>query len=276
MRNLINLIWKYHFVLLFIVLELVSLSIFLSFNSFQGANFLGFTNEVSGSVHESFSDLSSYLSLKETNEQLAEENARLRKQLKSSYHSLLSNRVYFGDTLYEQQYEFISGKIVNSTTNKRNNYILINKGKRHGIKPDMGVISGDGVVGVVKTVSKNYSLISSVLHSKISVSAQIRSSEHFGLIAWDGKDASRVLLTDIPSHVNVAPGALIETRGSSTYFPAGITIGSVEQVEESDDPAFHEITVKLDHDFSKAGFVYVVKNQMKQEQREIEKQAEVE
>jgi rod shape-determining protein MreC len=276
MRNLISLLWKYHFALLFLFLEILSLSLFLSFNSFQGANFLGFTNEASGRVNESFSNFSSYLSLKETNQELSEENARLREQLKSSYHSLLANRVYFGDTLYEQQYEFISSKIVNSTTNKRNNFVLINKGKRHGIDPDMGIISSKGVLGIVKTVSNNYSLVSSMLHSKIQVSAQLKGSSHFGIVNWPGGDAKTAILYDIPSHVKIKEGNVVETRGSSTYFPKGIEIGKVIEILESDDPAFHEISIKLSHDFSRSGFVYVVKNQLKEEQLEIENSIAIE
>ncbi len=276
MRNLSNLIWRYHFSLLFLFLEIISLSVFLSFNSFQGSNFLGFTNEVSGGVHESFTNLSEYLSLKETNKDLAEENARLRKKLKTSFYSLLSNRVYFGDTLYEQQYEFISAKIVNSTTNKRNNFVLINKGSRHGIREDMGVISGNGVVGVVKNVSSNYSLISSMLHSKIQVSAQLSSTDHFGVVLWPGGEADMAKLTDIPAHVKVKKGALVETRGSSTYFPPDILIGRVISVNKGDDPAFHDIDILLSHDFKKAGFVYVVENRLKEEQLKIQKEAEIE
>lgn len=272
MRNLINLLWKYHFGLLFLFLEILSLGIFLSFNSFQGTNFLGFTNELSGTLHQNYNSLSAYFSLKEINRDLAAENAELREKLKSSYHSLLSNRVYFGDTLYEQQYEFISAKIINSSTNKRSNYILVNKGARHGIEPDMGVISGRGVVGVVKSVSRNYSLISSVLHSRIKISAQLASSKHFGLVTWSGQSPQLAELNDIPKHVNIKKGEKVETRGSSTYFPPGISIGSVLGLKETQDPAFHEIQIQLSHDFTRSAFVYIVKNQLKEEQLNIENQ----
>ncbi len=270
MRNVLALLWRNNFTIAFLLLQFVSITLLVRFNSFQNSSFLSASNEISGRLFESFTNFTGYLSLGDVNRELAEENAKLKSKTSDAFYSLNPNVTYFNDEAYLKQYEFVTAYVINNSVNKRNNYLLINRGAEHKLRPEMGVIAPNGTVGIIRSVSKNYSLVQSLLHSGTTVSALHNASGYFGLVTWEGGKPDFAQLSDIPSHVDVTIGDTISCRGSSTYFPRTNPIGTVIEVEASGDQGFHEIKIQLNCDMRSISYVYVVRNILKMEQLQLE------
>jgi rod shape-determining protein MreC len=217
-----------------------------------------------------------YFYLKNVNEQLANENAELRSRLLESYAIIYNDLNTVKDTSLRQKYTFTSAKVVNNSTNRRNNYLTLAKGSKQGITKDMAVITNTGIVGQVKEVSENFCTVMSMLHSKTIVSAKIKKDGSYGPLTWDGEDFEYATLSDIPTHVRLKKGDTITTSAYSLTFPENIKIGTVDSWERKSGSNFFTVKVKLLTDFKKLSHVYIVNNLMKEEQMELEKKSETE
>jgi len=274
MKNLINFLSNYYAVFLFLLLELIGMSLVVSNNTYHNIRFLNWTANVSGGLYDFTNNFTEYLSLKEANIQLAEENAALKQFLPESYFSSASGFLPFSDTTLEKQYEYMAAKVIYSTINKRNNYAIINKGSANGIEPEMGVIFNDQAVGVITEVSKHYATVMPILHGQTRVSAQLQKQLFFGLITWDGDDPAMAQLSDIPSHVTINQGDTILTRQASGIFPEGILVGNILSWEEDPSTGFYDIQVQLACDFRKLHQVQVVRNAFQEELIELQEEEE--
>lgn len=271
MRSLFLFIWKYYFFFLFFLLEALSVYFLVRTNSFHRTSFVSSANNISGSVLQSYSDINEYFHLREANEQLAKENAMFHSMELPSFIRSYGDTYSFNDSVYKQQYEYISAKVVNNSTNRRSNYLTLNKGSKQGIKQDMAVISSTGVIGIVKDVSDNFSSVMSLLHKDTKVSSKIKKDGSFGPLSWMGEDYRYAVLTDIPTHVRLVKGDTIITSAYSATFPEGILVGTVESFERKSGEYFYTVKVKLSTDFKKLNYVYVVTNILKEEQENLEK-----
>ncbi|MBA7716510.1 hypothetical protein ES703_125583 [subsurface metagenome] len=181
---------------------------------------------------------------------------------------------YIPDTsLTDRKFDFIGARVINNSTNKQYNFITLNKGKRHGIQPGMAVICDNGIVGVVKESTENYSSVVSVLNREFFPNAMIKRNRYFGYIEWSGRRYDKVILKEIPVHVEVLSGDTIVTSGHSSIFPEGILIGTVEKFELAEG-IFYDITVDLSTDFKNLTNVLVAKNLIKEEQIQLEEEVE--
>ena len=275
MRNLFAFIWKYYFVFLFILLEIIASFLIVQNNSFHKASFLNSSNVISASIFNTTNNISGYLGLRSTNELLAVENEKLHAQSILSFAKFYTNLWRINDTIYEQQYTYLSARVINNSIYKRNNYLTLNKGNRHGIKQEMAVISSNGIVGIVKDVSGNFSSVLSVLHKNSKISAKIKKNGYFGSLVWDGADFKICTLSDIPNHVKISKGDAIVTSKYSAIFPEGISIGNIVDFKINPGDNFYTISVKLSTDFSNLSYVYVVNNLMKGEQITLEEKSQI-
>ena len=272
MRNLLIFISKYNAFFLFVIFEVVALIIYVKYNSFQKATFINTTNTVTSHIYTQADRLDSYLSLKQVNDSLALENARLRGQLKSSFLVDTGTRQTVIDTNYRQQYTYIPAKVINSTVNMRNNYITISRGTNDGIQKDMGVISSVGVVGLVRYVSAHYAIIQTLLHKDARVSAMLADSRDPGFFQWgDDLNPTRGMLIDVPNHARPRLGQLVVTSNTSLY-PVGIPIGKISNLHAKGGGFFLNMEVNLAVDFSKLQYVYVINNKFALEQQTLEAQ----
>jgi rod shape-determining protein MreC len=180
------------------------------------------------------------------------------------------------DTIHRLRYSFIPAQVINSTTHKEKNYITLDKGSLDGLRPDMGVIGTDGIVGMVRETSPHFALITSVLNPAHAASAQLKSTRHFGQLKWNTSDPRTVLLSDIDKHVPVAVGDTVVTRGSEGVYPPGIPVGIVEKVENDPSIPFHVIIVRLSEDLTRSGEVTVVGDLMRVERDTLEAKAKTE
>lgn len=211
-----------------------------------------------------------YFNLKDVNEKLAEENSKLRNQLNSSYYKKNKGKIQIKDTAGVLQYYHLPARVINYTTNKQDNYLTINRGSLDGVKPEMGVISNNAVVGFVKDVSEHYSSVISILNRNFKLRVRLKRSKEYGLISWDGDDSELVILNDIPIDVKVNIGDSVTTRGSNSRFPDNIIVGTVHEViTETGNTQI--IKVKLACNFNSVYFVHVIENIYREEQDALEK-----
>ncbi len=264
MRNLFALLRKHYFFFMFIILEVLSFSLIINHNNYPNTVFFNSTNQITGSTYRLFSNISEYLSLRKANLELAEENAILRNQIKYAFVVTDTNSFLYKDTLFR----FISAMVVNNSIHKRNNYFMLNKGKKHGVKPEMGVISPRGTAGIIISVSKNYSTAMSLLHNKVQVSAKIKKNNQSAIVIWNGRNYREGILEDIPTHINLYQGDSIITSGNSFFFPEGILIGIVKKHERQFEENLNKATITFATDFNSIKHVYIAKNLMVGQQRE--------
>ena len=270
MRNLILLIWKYHFFLLFVLFETAAGYLIIQNNNFQKASFINSTNAFVASVLNVKNSITDYFHLKATNEILAGENARLHTLLPEAYYNDKLEINAVRDSTHKQQYEYVSAKVINNSTNKRNNYLTLNKGKLDGVKPEMGVISSGGVVGIVKDVSDHYCSVMSLLHKDFHTSANLKKNNYFGNLSWEGGNPTKAVVIEIPKHVPLAKGDTLVTTTYSGIFPEGIKIGTIDNFEIKPGENFYTAIVNLSTNFYNLSYVYIVNNILKGEQKKLE------
>jgi rod shape-determining protein MreC len=217
------------------------------------------------------STLRNYFNLRNENIRLAEENAQFDNLRKSNFKENFVTLQEIKDTIYRQQYFFFAARVVNNSVNKKHNYLTINRGRIHGVKPDMAVVTSYGVVGIVRDVSTNFSSVISVLNVNFGLSAKIKKNGYFGSISWDGEGSYYVNLSDIPNHVNIQKGDTIITSGYSSMFPEGYMVGTIAGFQPNPGGNFYDIKVKLALDFHKLDHVFVVGNYLSEETKALEK-----
>jgi rod shape-determining protein MreC len=224
-------------------------------------------------VYTKIDILKEYLSLRQINQQLVIENAKLNNILQRAYRS--DEIFFYGeyDSIYRQRYFYTSARIINNSVNKQHNYLTLNKGSEAGIKPEMAVITPFGIVGIVNGVSKRFSTVMSLLNTNLRVSAKVKKNDAFGSLAWDGIDHREAVLYEIPYHIDISKGDTIITSGFSTIYPEGILIGTVKDFEVRGGN-FYVIRVQLSTDFKQLTYVNVVSNLRKDEQIELENRLE--
>ncbi|WP_094571820.1 rod shape-determining protein MreC [Mucilaginibacter xinganensis] len=272
MRNLLIFITKYNAFFLFIIFEVSALLVYIKYNSFQKATFINSSNSVTGNLYARISEFKSYLSLKDNNDSLARENARLRNQLKSSLYADTLNKHKVNDTVYKQQYEYIVARVINNSTNRANNYITIDKGSKQGITKGLGVICNAGLVGKVVFVSDHFSVIQSLLHKDSQFSAMLANNKEIGYIQWGEEfNPHKGLLRDVSNNAVPKVGEKVVTSGYS-LFPEGIPIGTISSLKSKGGGVSLNMDVALAVDFTKLQYVYVVDNKFAAEQTGLEAQ----
>jgi rod shape-determining protein MreC len=274
MRNLFYFIIRHHFLILFVLIEGFSIFMVIQYNDYQRSCFINSSASVSGKVNKSFSFINKYFSLKQQNEALIKELASERNKAADSYYQKKITPLQIFDSVYVQQYEYIPGTVVNNSISRPNNYLTLNVGSSHGVKPGMGVVSAQGVVGIVKDVSSNFSSVISLLNQNIKVSAMVKKDGYFGSLYWNGADYEYAIIEDLPGHLHLIHGDTIITSGYSTTFPKGQLIGYVDTALNEGSGSLLSAKIKLGVDFKKIAHVLVVKNLMKNEQVELENLAE--
>jgi rod shape-determining protein MreC len=265
MRNLFNFIARHYFFFLFVALQLVSFFLVFQNHFYQRSAFINSSNYLAGNIYGLRSNVYQYFNLQKVNQQLANENTYMLENIPGSYLKTDQQVFTFNDTIYKKQYSYINARIINNSVRNRNNYITLNKGRLDGIRPDMGVITPQGVIGIVRDVSGNFSSVLSLLHSDIQVSAKLMKNNHLGTVLWDGYDYRRASMLYVPTHVNLSVGDTIITSGFSQIFPEGIMIGTISDFEIRRGDNFFTIELDLSADFNNLNYVSVVKNIYREE-----------
>lgn len=231
------------------------------------------SSNISGKVYNSSFAVSKYFSLKSINHELVSEIVSINNNNISSYKDSRVKLTDIYDSIFVQKYQFVSSQVINNSVNKQNNYLTLNKGSLHGIETGMAVVSVQGVVGIVKAVSKNFASVISLLNQNLKISAMVKKNGYFGTLQWDGKSYKYATLKDLPNHIQIEKGDTVITSGYSAIFPKGEEIGVVDQVSKGESGNFFTVKVQLFEDFKSLSNVFVIKNLLKQEQLVLEMEA---
>jgi len=272
MRNLFLLIVRYGGFLSFLGLELICFLLIVRYNNDQQKIWIHSSNYFSGKLYDQFNSATKYWNLSVVADSLSAENARLRAELRDArfQEEIIEGSV--SDENWQQHYTYIASEVVNNSISRFNNYITINKGARHGIKPRMGVVDDKGIIGIVIRVDEYYSSVMSILNKESRVAASIKKNNFFGSLVWENSNPTIVQLVDVPKHAPVSPGDTIQTSGYSTVFPGGMPIGTVIDASVPAGSNFYDIDIKLFNDLGQISYVYVVNNLMKNDQIKVEQE----
>ena len=274
MRNLLEFLARHNHWFLFVLLEVLSLVLLFQYNSYQGSVWFTSANAVSGKVYEWNSAVGQYFTLTEVNKELTQRNLYLEREVEmlseqikkvtkdSTYLERLQSKVMQG-------YETIPAKVVSSSLDKANNFITIDKGSADGVRKDMGVVSGTGVVGIVYLTSEHYSVVIPVLSQQSNISCSIRGRGYFGYLHWNGGSAEYAYIDDIPRHAHFRLGDYIVTSGYSSVFPAGIIVGRIKHVYNSDNGLAYRLKITLSTDFTRLRDVCVINDSEMDKKLEI-------
>ena len=269
MKEIIKLILKYHFTIIFILLEIVSFSLIIRHNEYQRAIFSESASTLFGNISSTITSIKDYFRLKEINDSLAKENILLKNRLEA--YEFLQDTI-IQRTVVEGSipvYEYIGAKQVNATYNRTKNYITLNRGRKNGLQKEMAVCTPEGIVGLIQDLSDHFAVVIPLINVDARISAKIKKNNYYGSLQWDGNDYAYSYLNDIPYHVEVNAGDTIVTSGLSKIFPEGIVVGYVESVDKV-TANFLKIKVKLAVDFKRINHVYVILNNKKNEQTSLE------
>jgi rod shape-determining protein MreC len=239
-------------------------------SSYQRSKLIGLNREITGFTYSKMVGAREYLSLKQVNQELAEENLSLRNRI-DQYASRMDTAFVVSEIRDPYRYFFVPSKIVHGSVYKQYNYLTLDRGKKDGVFKDMGVISDQGMVGIVLESSQNFATVIPILNRDFRLSVKIKSNNYAGILQWEGDSPLYAMLTEIPFHVNILEKDTILTSGFSSIFPEGIEVGVIESyVLEKGN--FYDIKVKLSTDFQRLFHVDVIRNFRQDEQLNLEGQ----
>jgi len=275
-RNVFLFIRRHFNFLFFLVLQIIALSFLFRYNKFHEAAFMNVSTELTGRINEKYNGIEYYFQLKRTNESLVKENTRLRQLLKENYEAPDSARRLIMDTIKVDsgrsifKYNYLEAKVVSNTTALQNNYLTIHRGFAQQVRPNMGVVGPQGIVGTVVNVSENFATVMSVLHRQYKVVVKLKNGGERGAIEWDGLSPLFVTLKDIPKSAKVVKGDTILTNQISSLFPANIMVGTVYDIIPDNSSNFYTLKIRPATNFFNIEYVYVIDNMQYEEQKRIE------
>ena len=276
MQRLMEIMKRFIYVLVFLILEAIALILIYRNNYYQQTQIINIGNRIAGETYNMSASVRDYFALRHENELLHAENARLRAQIASSYIHYDSKRFEYNDTTYQQIYHYITAKVIKNSWNRARNYLMIGKGQRSGIEPDMAVISPQGLVGVVVGTSENFAVVMPVLHPESKHSVMLKRTQTCGTLIWEGSNFLHATVTNIPTTHQINIGDTIITSGQDPALPKGIMVGTVNKAENISGTGFYNINITLSTQFNKLEHVYIVHNSFAQEQEELPKKLNIE
>ena len=274
MHNLLEFLKKNYHWFLFLLLEIISFTLLFQFNSYQGSVWFTSANQVAGKVYEVDASVKQFFSLTQRNEELTLRNVYLEKQVEQLSKQLMkatgdsiSLSVEMNNAL--ANYRVIPAHVISNSINRKDNLITLDKGFAEGIRPDMGVVSGTGVVGIVYQVSEHYSIVIPILSSHSSISCKIKDRGYFGYLSWGGGSSRTAYLNDVPRHAHFRLYDKIVTSGYSSVFPPGIMVGKILHVYNSPDGLSYRCMVELSTNFGNLHNVCVLDDHTSRERLRI-------
>lgn len=270
MHNLIEFIKSHFHWVVFLLLESMGMVMLFHFNDYQASVWFTSANEFTATVDKTYSEIMAYINLGKVNRDLTTRNVMLQKQV-DQLREILYAQGHDSLDINEKQkkalagFKLIPAQVTSNSVTKANNFIVIDKGEKAGIHPDMGVVSGGGIVGIVSLTSRNYSLVMPVLNRKSSISCRIRGHKFFGYLGWEGGSPLIAYLNDVPRYAQFKVGDYVETSGHSSIFPPGLFVGKIIAIGNSNDGLSYRVKVNLATDFADLRDVCVIANPAKPE-----------
>ena len=265
MQRIINFILHYRNAFLYGFLSLIALVLTIRSHSYHQSKFFNSSKWLTGNIYRTGANISSYFSLREENEKLVQENEKLRR--------LLFNAGGFNTSALDTtaiNFEVMNARLVKNSFSSPRNYLTIDQGQNNGVKQDMGVITSNGILGIVENVSNNFATVQSVLNTKSNINAKIKNTDYFGSLIWNAEDYNIVQLVDIPRLVPLVVGDTIVTGAMSSIFPENIPIGVIKKYDLNTSKSFYNIDVELFNDMANIRNVYLILNKNQEEIKTLE------
>ena len=266
MENLLTFLSRHFHWLLFLILEAVSVVMIFHYNNDQASVWISSANRVAGQIYSWQSEVERYFSQGRQNELLTQRNIMLEYKLDQLRELLLSQSE--ADSLATIQmlqrdsamteFRLIPAKVVSNSAMSADTLITLNKGSNDGVRPDMGVVCGNGIVGVVYLTSSHYSVVIPALNKRSRISCSIRGKDYFGYLTWTGGDPTKAYVEDMPRHAKFKKGDWVETSGYSSIFPHGVSVGQIEKIFNSKDGLSYRLQVHLSTDFANLRDVCII------------------
>ena len=272
MQQIINFIFRNKNLLLYLFLLFISIALTIRSHSYHQSKFFNSANSITGGVYNASNNVTTYFNLEKENQKLVQENMRLRSIL---FNKEYNQEVQIDSTKFDSTlitYKIIAARIIKNSYSNLDNYITINKGSKDGVIQDMGVITPDGILGIVENTSQNFSQVQSILNRKSNLNAKIKNTDNFGSLVWNTKDYNMVQLIDIPRRIPVKVGDTILTGAASSIFPENIPIGTIKGWNLDVSKSSYSIDIALFNDMSNIKNVYLVHNKDRAEIELLESQ----
>ena len=274
LNNLFDFILRYISWFVFLICEIISLVLLFTYNNYQGSIWMSSANVVTGKVYEVNAGVEQFFSLTDINEQLSKRNLYLEQRVQDLTSQIAAKT---GDSAlmklenYElmKKFNLISAKVVSNSISKRDNLITIDKGEADGVRKDMGVACGYGVVGIVFMTGSHYSVVMPILNSNSSISCTINKRGYFGYLHWTGGNSRIAFMDEVPRHAHFNLYDKVVTSGYSSVFPPGIEIGKIIHVYNSSDGLSYRCMVELSTNFAKLRDVSVIDDAQMKERIDI-------
>ncbi len=237
--------------------------------------FMSSAGRMAATVYKGANNVTAYFDLREKNDDLNRRNAELQAEIVRLQETIDAlSEAGFTDTLAldsgVRHFDFIVAHVINNSISHPFNYLTINKGSADGIKPELGVIDRNGVVGIVSNTGAHSARVISLLNPHFRLSCKIKRSDYFGSLVWDGENPDEALLEELPRHTVFEPGDTIVTSGYSAVFPQGLPVGTVIDAESDRNQNFFTLRIKLLADFTTLGNVQVVVNNQAEELKALQ------
>lgn len=272
MQQIIYFLIKNSYRLLFLLLMSISLMLTIQSHSYHRSDYINSANALSGYTYTQISSIKEYFGLRAKNEELAQENARLKQILFNKKDTILNGKIQLPGILSD--FKVLQARVIKNSYDKQENFLTLDRGSLTGIHSDMAVINDRGVVGIIDKTTKNFATVISILHTNNPMNGKIKNSNHFGSITWDGKNAGFVQLIDVPKLATLKKGDSIVTGAQSYIFPENIPIGKIDKIFIDRNTNKFVINVRLFNDMTNLGYVYVVENKKRREKEIVEAASE--
>lgn len=275
-KNLINFLIRHSSAFVFLFYIAISCWLLFKNNPYQQFVYLTSANQVTSSVYKGVGKVTSYFNLQSINTDLHERNAllemeviNLKRQIRD-YRTLLQTDTISLPDSTAQNYEFHFANVINNSVSRPKNYITIDKGRKDGVTPEMGVIDQNGVVGVVSVVSDHAARVISLLNPEMRLSCKVKDTDYFGSLVWNGENPHYATLEEMPKHVRFEKGDTIVTSGYSAIFPPGLIVGTIVGNQKAADSNFFSLEIKLSTDFTRLSTVKTIKSKYAGELKQLE------
>lgn len=269
MQNLILLFLRYGHVILFLVLESLCFYLVVQNNEYHRSIFLHSSNKVSGNLLDNLDQWKDYFNLAQINDSIVLDNKNLKEEV-LYLREVIRHANIPNPELVDTSYRVLTAKVINNTIHLQNNYMTLNKGKKDGVRPRMGVVTEQGVIGIVEHVSQDFCTVLPLLNSRTRVRGRINRNQAIGSVLWDGKNIDELVMEGVPKHLSIKPGDTITTSGYSTIFPENLHLGVVKEVTLPTGSNTYLIKLKSPIRFGELNYVYIIENKLQEQQLELE------
>ncbi|HQV79180.1 MAG TPA: rod shape-determining protein MreC [Chitinophagales bacterium] len=270
MRGIYYLLTRFYVLILFVLLEFFAISLIYHSHKYQEIKFLNTSGTISGTFLSYFNNINSFIHLGTNNNVLLEENTLLKQQIE--YQNLYPKDSLLPRNSLTFKFNYTAAKIVNNTINKSINYITLDKGSKDGIQKGMGVVSSNGVVGIITNVSENFSLVMSVISVKTQISVRHKKSNTLGNLYWNGENPFELQVDGFSKTLPIKSNDTLVTAGFSSIFPPDIPVAKIKRFDKDESTSFYNVDVTLTNTINSISYVYIVKNEKRKEIDSLELQ----